>query len=173
MKKTSRAMALCGMTAALSLVLMLLGSVLVVFTYACPMLVGMLLLLIREELGTKWSVTLWLAISLLAFMLVPEMEMNAVFLGIFGWYPSVKPLLDRCPKFLGWCGKLILLNGSAVAVYALLMHLMGMEDMPTSILGWVVLLACANLVFYCYDLVLTKMKRVMVPVLHHFLRRIP
>lgn len=173
MRKMSRAMALCGMTAALSLVLMLLGSVLAVFTYACPMLVGMLLVLIREELGVKWSVTLWLAISLLAFMLVPEVEMTAVFLGIFGWYPSVKPALDRLPKFVGRFGKLALLNGAAVAVYAVLMHVMGMEDMPAGILGWVALFAAANLVFLCYDMVLTRMRRVMVPVLHHFLQRIP
>ena len=173
MKKTSRAMALCGMTAALSLVLMMLGSVLAVFTYACPMLVGMLLLFIREELGTKWSVTLWLAISLLAFMLVPELEMTAVFLGVFGWYPSIKPLLDKMPRVLGWFGKLLLLNASAVAVYAVLMHVMGMEDLPAGIVGWIVLFAAANLVFVCYDLVLTKMQVVMVPVLHHFFQRIP
>ena len=173
MRKMSRAMALCGMTAALSIVLMVLGSMLTLFTYACPMLVGMFLLFIREELGTRWSVTLWLAISLLAFMLVPELEMTAVFLGIFGWYPSVKPLLDRLPRLLGWCAKLVLLNGAAVAVYAVLMHVMGMEDMPAGMAGWVALFAAANLVFFCYDLVLTKMKRVMVPVLHHFFQRIP
>ena len=121
----------------------------------------------------KWSVTLWLAISLLAFMLVPELEMTAVFLGIFGWYPSVKPALDRLPKLLGRFGKLVLLNGAAVAVYAVLMQVMGLEDMPTGIVGWVVLFAAANLVFVCYDLVLYKTKVVMVPVLHHFFQRIP
>ena len=173
MRNMSRAMALCGMTAALSLVLMLLGSALALFTYACPMLVGMLLLFIREELGVKWSVTLWLAISLLAFMLVPELEMTAVFLGIFGWYPSLKPVLDKFPKILGWCGKLLLFNGAAAAVYAVLMQVMGMEDMPGSLVGWAVLFAAANLVFCCYDLVLTRTKGVMVPVLHHFFQRIP
>lgn len=171
MRQKSRIIAVCGLTAALSLVLMGLGSALAVMTYACPMLVGVLLLCVREELGVKWSLTLWAAIGLLALMLVPEVEMTAVFIGIFGWYPSVKPFLDRLPKVLSGLSRFLALNGAAVAVYAILIRFMGLSDMPEGAWAWVVLLAAGNVVFYFYDLLLDRLRFTLVPRLRRLFPR--
>lgn len=166
MKQNSRAVALCGLTAALSLVLMALGSVLGVMTYACPILVGILLLCVREELGSRWALTLWAAIGLLAIMLVPEVEMTAMFIGVFGWYPAVQPVFNRLPRLLRPVVKLGALNVGAVLMYAILMRVAGLQDMPNTAWAWMLLLVTGNLVFLLYDLALTRLRVTMVPRLH-------
>ena len=171
MKQNSRRMAVCGLLAALSLVLMALGSALAVMTYVCPMLVGVLMLTVREELGTKWSLTLWAAVGLLSLVLVPEVEMAAVFIGIVGWYPSAKPVLDRLPKALSWAAKLAVFNGSAVLVYGLLIRFMGLSDMPEGLWGWGVLLVLGNVVFLLYDLMLDRLRFTLVPRLRRLFPR--
>ena len=163
MKRSSHTVAVCGITAALSIVLMALGSALGIMTYACPILVGILLLCVREELGCRWALTLWAAIGLLAVMLVPELEMTATFIGIFGWYPAVQPALNKLPKLLRPMCKLVALNAGAVLSYALLMKVTGLEDMPNTLWAWVLLLVMANLVFLLYDLALTRLRVTMVP----------
>ena len=171
MREKSRVIAICGLTAALSLVLMGLGSALAVMTYVCPMLVGVLLLCVREELGTKWSLTLWAAIGLLALMLVPEVEMTAVFIGIFGWYPSAKAFMDKLPGALSYLARFASLNAAAAAVYFVLIRVMGMEDLSEGLWAWVVLLAAGNLVFYFYDLLLERLHFTLVPRLRRLFPR--
>ena len=171
MRQKSRTIAICGLTAALSLVLMGLGSALAVMTYVCPILVGVLLLCVREELGVKWSLTLWAAIGLLALMLVPELEMIAVFIGIFGWYPSAKLFLDKLPRALSYLARFAALNAAAIAVYAVLIRFMGLDDMPEGLWAWLVLLAAGNVVFYFYDLLLDRLRFTLVPRLRRLFPR--
>ena len=170
MKNRSRIVARCGLSAALALVLMALGSALGVMTYVCPILCGFLILLLREDLGTKWALTVWAAVGILGVMLVPETEMLALFVGVFGWYGAVQPGLDRLPRLLGWMIKLLLLNGTAAGVYLLLMQLMGVQDMPESLWGWLLFLFMGNVIFLCYDLLLRRLRVTLIPRLR---RRFP
>lgn len=170
MKRSSRTVALCGLTAALSVVLMALGSALGVMTYACPILVGVLLLCVREELGSRWALTLWAAIGLLAVMLVPEVEMTAIFLGVFGWYPAAQPALNRLPKLLRPVCKLLALNAGALLSYAVLRKVTGLEDMPNTVWAGALLLFTGNLVFVLYDLALTRLRVTMVPRIRRLFR---
>lgn len=163
MRQSSRTAAICGLTAALSLVLMALGSAMGVMTYVCPILVGVLLLCVREELGVRMALTEWAAIGLLAVILVPEPEMNAVFVGVFGWYPAAKPALDRIPRPFSLPARLLSMNAGAVLSYTVLAAAVGLQDMPGSFWGWVGLLALANLVFLGYDLALERLRVTLVP----------
>lgn len=168
MREHARGMAVCGLTAALSLVLMALGSALGIMTYACPVLVGVLLLCVREELGARWALTLLGAIGLLALILVPEVEMTALFLGVFGWYPVAKPALDRLPRLLGTLVKGAALNGATALVYLMLIQVMGLPDLPEGIWGWLPLAVLFNLLFVCYDQVLHRLRFTLVPRLRRF-----
>ena len=48
---------------------------------------------VREELGLRDALTLWAAAGLLGLLLVPELEMAALFAGLFGWYSAARPAL--------------------------------------------------------------------------------
>ena len=73
MRKTeSQKIALCGMLGALSVVLLLLGSALQIGTYAAPMLAAFLLIPVLEEYGTRYALTLYVCVAILAVCRKPS-----------------------------------------------------------------------------------------------------
>lgn len=106
---------------------MVLGSAFGVLTYVCPALAGLLVFLVRRTWGTRWALCLWAAAGLLALVLVPDREMAILFLGLLGWYPAVKPALDRLPLLARLTAKLMCFGGALAAIYTVLLRLMGAE----------------------------------------------
>ena len=125
----SRRMAVCGVAAALCVVLMVLGSALGVMTYVCPMLAGLVVGAVREELGLRDALTLWAAAGLLGLLLVPELEMAALFAGLFGWYSALRPALEGLPRWRRRLVKSALFLGAVLTVYGALFCLLGLEGL--------------------------------------------
>ncbi len=149
MKTSAKRMAACAMTAALGVVLMLLGGILELGMYACPLLIGLVLVPLGETYGRKYHVLVYAAISILCFLLVPNVEENLVFAGFFGWYPILRPTLQKLPPLLRWGAKLLLFNAAVIAVEWLVMAVLAPEAMDAVWL-WV-LLAMGNVLFLAYD----------------------
>ena len=85
MRKTeSQKIALCGMLGALSVVLLLLGSALQIGTYAAPMLAAFLLIPVLEEYGTRYALTLYVCVAILAVLFVPETELALFYVLVMG-----------------------------------------------------------------------------------------
>ena len=76
-----------------------------------------------------------------------------------GYYPLVKPLLDRTR--LKWIWKLVLFNTATVVMYWLLMHLFGMAQLASEFagMGYVMLgltLVMGNVTFLLIDRILER-----------------
>ena len=66
MRKTeSQKIALCGVLSALSVVVLLVGNVLQIGTYAAPMLASFLLIPVLEDYGKKYALLLYAVVSLI------------------------------------------------------------------------------------------------------------
>ena len=142
-------MALGGVLGALAVVIMCLGTLIPVGTYACPMLCAMVL----KTCGTRIAWAWYGAVALLGLLLAPDKEAAAVFV-FLGYYPIVKPKLDR--KKLPWLWKGLLFNASVLALYWLLLRLFGMEQLVSEFreLGaamTAVLLILGNVTFFLLD----------------------
>ncbi|MCQ2565375.1 MAG: hypothetical protein MJ194_00795 [Clostridia bacterium] len=151
--KASQAIAFSGVFCALALVIMLLTSLLGIFTYAGPITAAAALIPIREEFGTKTGICTWAAISLLSLMLLPDREMALFFL-CFGWFPlalrslhKIKPRALRIVLTLGIYLVLIAL------MYGLLCRLMGIDpELAENTLSLnIALLAAGGLTFLLCD----------------------
>lgn len=149
MKQQSKKMAVCSMTAAVGVVILLLGGVLGLGMYVCPLLVGLCLIPIGKRYGIKYQLMLWIVISLLSLILVPNPEENLMFAGFFGWYPALYPRLQKLPNTLRWIVKLLLFNGVVIALEALVMLVLVPEVIGESML--LLLLLLGNVVFVMYD----------------------
>ena len=154
MKQQSRRMAVCGMTVALGVVLMVLGAILELGMYVCPMFVGLFLIPIGNKWGVKYHLLLWAAISLLCLMLVSNLEQNLMFLCLFGWYPALRPRLQRLPRLPRLLVKLALFNAIVIAIEALLILVLVPEAMGTALT--VILLALGNVTFLLYDFAIPR-----------------
>lgn len=149
MKTLSKRISVCSMMAAVGVVVMLLGAVLGLGMYVCPVIVGLCLIPIGRDYGTKYQIMLWIVISILSFILVPNPEENLMFAGLFGWYPALWPKLQKLPKLLRLLVKLLLFNVIVIAIEALVMLVLVPEIMGTAML--LVLLVLGNIVFLLYD----------------------
>ena len=63
------------MLSALSVVVLLVGNVLQIGTYAAPMLASFLLIPVLEDYGKKYALLLYAVVSLLSLFLVPDKEL--------------------------------------------------------------------------------------------------
>ena len=119
-RRKSLRVAYCGMTAALSVALMLLGGVIPAATYAVPLLCGLLLLPVLLEFDVKAAWSTYAAAALIALLM--DFDKEAAFFYIFlGYYPIVKWRLDRIKnKYRRTAAKLLLFAAAMGLMYGLL-----------------------------------------------------
>lgn len=150
--------ALGGVMAALAVVIMSLGGLIPVATYVCPMLCALLLQFVLKLCGSRIAWAWYGAVAILGLLMSPDKEAAAVFV-FLGYYPIVKPWLDR--RRAKWLWKGLLFNGATLLMYWLLMHLFGMtaileEFQDLGIAMTAVLLVLGNVTFFLLDKVLSK-----------------
>lgn len=155
-------MAQGGILAALAVIIMSLGTLIPVATYAAPMLCCMMVQMVLRLCGRRTAWAWYGAVTLLSLLMAPDKEAAAVFLAL-GYYPIVKPWLDR--RKWKWLWKALLFNAAILAMYWLLMHLFGMTQIMEEFAGMgavmtALLLILGNVTFFLLDRLLsTRMKR--------------
>lgn len=161
MRNTAKKTALGGMTAALAVVIMCMGGLIPVATFVCPMMCMMMLWMTAKVSGRRIGWAWYGAVAMLGLMLSPDKESAAVFLCL-GFYPLVKPYLDRLPFSFLW--KLLLFNVIIAIMYAVMIRLLGMDQIASEYTGLgvamtVILLILGNITFLVLDLVFSRMSR--------------
>lgn len=102
-RKRSAKTAFCGVMTALGVTLMTLGGLIPLATYVSPLAAGLLLIPVLLEYGKKTAWLMYLATALVSVMLSADKE--AAFFYIFlGYYPILKPRLDRVSPRLARAG---------------------------------------------------------------------
>lgn len=124
--RQSRKTALCGMMAALSVVILCLGGMIPLATAACPMLAMLCLIPAICEYGAGTAALLYGAVSFLALLLGPDKE-SAFLYAFLGWYPAIRVRLNRIPEAVRWLVKCGLFSAAMLVMYALLLHLFHLE----------------------------------------------
>lgn len=147
-----------GVMAALALVIMNLVGLIPVATYVCPALCMIILSVVLKLCGRRIAWAWYGAVAILSLLLAPDREAAAIFL-VLGYYPILKPALDRLRfgKFL----KLLLFNCVILLMYWLLIRLFGMEQLAKEylemgILMTLVTLILGNMVFFMLDRILSR-----------------
>ena len=156
-------MALGGVLAALAVVIMSLGGMIPVATYVIPVLCMALLQVVLKSCGRRVAWAWYGAVAILGLMMCPDKEAAAVFAAL-GYYPILKPRLDRMRW--KWLWKGLLFNGVTLALYWLMMNLLGMAELAAEFaeMGkWLTLLTLllGNLTFFLVDRMLTKLQNKM------------
>ena len=145
--------------AALSIVILMVGASIGIGTYAAPMLAAPLLSPVGRAMGKKYHVLLWIAVSLLSFLLVADVEQNLMYLCLFGLYPIIRPWFHRQKKSLQIPLKLLYFNAVVVSMEALLMLVL----VPEVFGLWanLLLLLMGNAVFFCYDRLIPRIEHTL------------
>lgn len=137
------------MTAAVGIVILILGAVLGLGIYVCPVIVGLSLIPIGQKYGISHQLMLWVIISILALLLVPDPEENLMFAGFFGWYPALYPRLQKLPRLPRLLAKLVIFNAAILTIESLVILVLIPQAMEPVMA--VILMLLANVVFLLYD----------------------
>lgn len=159
-------MAYCGMAAALCVALMLLGAVFPVAMFIAPAAASFLIATVCVECGKKMALTAYGAVSLLGLLFVPDKEVALLFTVLLGYYPLLKPRLDRIRSAVlrGGC-KLLLCNAAVLGMYSLLLVFfpageVSQELRATALALTAATLAIGNVAFLLYDRALRNLLQV-------------
>lgn len=164
--RQSSKIALGGIIAALSVVLMLLTAI-PSMTFVLPAIAGVLLMIMVVEVSKGWAFMVFVAVSLISVFIVPDRMASVMYILFFGYYPVLKALMEsKLPRTVEVILKFVVFNVSIVAAYFLLTFVMGTpmldlefwqeKGIPTGVLIAVAIIF-ADVVFLVYDLALSKL----------------
>lgn len=166
-KKTrSYAIALSGILSAICIVLMFCTGFIPIGIYILPAVAGLVVWIIYREISRKWALLCYAAVALLALLLTPDIESKLLFTGFFGYYPVIRDLLTKVkPAVLSFLLRFICFNVPVVAIYALLLNVLGMGQLIEDFAGFGQFAVLAfwligNFTFVCYDVCLIQLSYV-------------
>lgn len=157
MNYISYRVALGGIVSAFCLMGMFLTGVFPLLYLVLPMISGLLLLIVVEEVGTHWAWLTYAAVGLLSLFVTFDKEAALIFIMFFGCYPILTLYLNRIkPKSIRLLIKLVLFNVCMVAYFYLNVYVFGLKDLLEAFEDWgkyggILLLIVLNPFFLMYD----------------------
>ena len=111
MKKTY-ALTLCAVLAALSVVLMLLGSLFEVLDLSTVILASICVLYADTRISQRHAWMLYGVTAILALLLLPSKAVALEYLLFGGYYPILRARVARLGRIVSWGIKLLVFNGA-------------------------------------------------------------
>lgn len=154
--KPVRALTLSSVLAALSVLLLFLGSLLDVTDLAAVMVASFFVTLLVIECRGVWPWLLYVTVTLLSFLLMPGRFVTLEYAFFGGIWPILKYWLERLPRLPSFLLKLLIGNGLAFGAAWLGLLFFGLE-VPAAIWMRVLVVVLWEAVFLIYDLLLTRL----------------
>ena len=156
------------MIAALCTLLLFMTGMFPFSTYALPAMAGLLMVTVAVETGASWAFTLYVAVSLLSFILTPDKEAMLMFVMFFGHYPITKLQLEKI-RFapLRILLKFLCFNLCIILSYLIIIYVFGIPDVLTEFGDFgkysaYILLAMGNILFIAYDFALKNIMKAYI-----------
>ena len=158
--KNTKKLTLSAILAALSVLLLLLGTLLSVADLCALLVTSFIVLFALMAVSGIYPWLLYAVTGVLSLILVPDKLIPLLYIVFAGIYPLLKFRLDRLPRILSWILKELWFNATLVGGAALSLFVLsgGSAELPTPLLvvGFFVLNAC----FILFDITLKRFVRI-------------
>ena len=147
-----------GIITALAITFLFLGSIFPFADIAGPAFASLCVLLTGLEFSGKASLGVYLSVSVLAFMLVPDKESVLLFFFFFGWFPLLKKTVDRHMSFFpGLIVKLAAFNLSILLMYWIILKVFVIDEFSDySTAMYILIMVLANITIVILDYAFSK-----------------
>ena len=154
--KPVRALTLSAVLAALSVLLLFLGSLFDVTDLAAVMVASFFVVLVVIECRGAWPWLLYVSVSVLSFLLLPGRFVSVEYALFGGIWPILKYWLERLPRLPSLLLKLLV--GNALAAFAAWLGLkfFGLE-VPSALWLKIAAVVLWEAVLLLYDFLLTRL----------------
>ncbi|MDE7097943.1 MAG: hypothetical protein K2O60_02185, partial [Ruminococcus sp.] len=152
MRDISYKVALGGIVSALCLMCMFLAGIMPMFYLILPMIAGILLMIIAEEVNKSWAWLTYISISILSIFITADKESALVFIMLFGHFPILRLYIEKIRlKILRWLMKLVIFNVCAVSFFYTTVFIFGIDQMLEDMndlgkYGAVIMLVLCNII---------------------------
>ena len=176
-KQLSFNIAFCGIISAISVILMF-GALIPSLAYAVPAVAGILIWTICEQVNIKWAFLSFACVTLLSFMLIPEIEANCFLLSFFGYYPTLCEVLKKIKNnVFRYIVKLGVFNISVIITYNALCAILSADKMLEGMESFgqyavYILWGMGLIAFVLYDLFLNVAKELYVKAIKQKLNKL-
>lgn len=155
----SKQIAFSGLLSALSVVLMFLGSSISVLSYIMPLLSGLIMIIVTENINKKTAVLVYISVSVLSIVLLTDKECALFYISFFGYYPIIKSDIDKIKNILLlWFVRFSIFNTGILLSQLVCVYLFGIPfDDFLGKWGIVILLILANILFFMYEKLLNML----------------
>lgn len=157
--------ALCGVFCGLAVVILNLGGIIPLATFCAPAFAGICTFPVAVEFGFRAGGMVYLVCGILSLLFCPDREAACIFVFLLGYYPLVKPWLDKISnRMLQWVMKILLCNMAIAGCYFVLMTFLGSPELHKELMqatksSLVVLIFLSNISFIIYDKALVNIFR--------------
>ncbi len=162
-RRRTYAIALGGVLSAAAAAVMLLGSVIPFATFLSPAIAALSVLYFCIEFDKKTAFLVYFVVAALSVLFAADKEQAFLFAFVLGYYPIIKTLAERLrAKVVVLFIKLGLFNLSVLILYYIMINLFVVETVRAEFAQYTVwllggLLVMANIAFWLYDVVMTRL----------------
>ena len=129
-KRIGYIVALCGIMSGLALVVMFVFGFVPTFEYVTPALGGLLIYVIKENLGVKYGLVSYIAVGLLCVLITSNYEVAMLFIFLLGYYPILREYLQKIKlRLLRGLVKFAVFTVSTLSCYSLLIYVFGLTQL--------------------------------------------
>ena len=151
MKKSVK-ITFASITAALVSALMS-ASLIPNITFAVPAVAGLLMIPVFAQCGVIWALLSFFVSALTSFF-ISDKTSWLLFVCFFGFYPILKPLIEKIKKpVIEWTLKLLIFNSSAVICYFVEILII---DLKLKLWLLAAAFILGNIVFVLYDIAVSR-----------------
>lgn len=160
--------ALGGVISSLCLFFMFCSGFLPMLDYTIPTFSGFLMVIMIVETSAAWAFTTYVAVSLLALLITPNLQCSLLFVIFMGYYPILKYYLDKLRfKPLAWVIKFAVFNAAVLLFYYLFQFVFMTENLLEGMERFgkyaeLVLLVGANVFFIVCDYLVGQLTDIYV-----------
>lgn len=166
MSRTKK-IALTGMLCALAVVIMMMGGLIPLATFCCPLLAGVMLIPVFVECGEKLSWGAYIAIAALGLILCPDKEAALLF-AFLGYYPIIRWRIEqKRSRLVRVLVRLAVFNAAVGLMYSISIFVLQMDHLLAEYreMGMVLTLftlLLGNITLLVYDVFLANITRIYV-----------
>ena len=154
-RRAIRCLALSSILSALSVILLYIGAIFELFDITAVAAASLIVAFAVIEMKGKYPLMIWGVTSVLSLLLLPNKFAALCYFGLCGYYPMLKPPIEKLPRWLSMLLKFVFFNLVLGAIYLLATYLF---HIPSEEMGYIwFYFGVGNVAMFLYDLALTRL----------------
>lgn len=154
-RRKTKYLALSSVLCALGVIFLYIGSIFELLDLTMVAAASLIVALAVMELGGRYPMMIWGVTSALSLLLLPSKFAALCYFGLCGYYPMLKPYLERLPRMISWILKVAFFQLVLAAVYFLALFVF---HLPNEQIGYALTyFGMGNVAMILYDLALTRL----------------